>query len=119
MTEFPSGICVKAETGHWYINGRIRHKIKNKRVLTSWSFPFIVEATEASLGKFLRGKPLGFRDGTLVRDTSDRKIYLISARKRRLITSPEAYELLGLKKRKPIWVSHDEVLLHEEGEVIS
>lgn len=117
-TDYPSGICVRTEAGHWYINGRFRHSLKNKRVIDSWSFPVIVETTEAAVSHYPKAKPLGFRAGSLVRDISDGKVYLISENKRRLITSPEAYDLLGVKRSDAIWAAHDEVILHPEGEVL-
>jgi hypothetical protein len=109
---------VKTEAGYWYINGKFRHRLKNKRVLDSWNFAFLVPSSEAALAKYPRAKPLGFRDGSLVRDISDGKVYLISEKSRRLITRPEAYDLLGLKRRNAIWAAHDEIILHPEGEVL-
>lgn len=117
-TEYPSGICVKTESGHWYINGKFRHALKNRRIIESWSFPFIVESTDAALANYPKAKPLGFRDGSLVRDISDGKVYLITSRSRRLITSPETYDLLGLKRSDATWAAHDEITLHPEGEVL-
>lgn len=117
--EYPTGVCVETEAGCWYINGKFRHRIKNKRILKSWNFPFCVKSTEAALSEYVRTKPLGFRDGTLVGDVSDGKVYLISGKKRRLLSSPEAYALLGLKRRDALWASHDEIIMHEEGEVLN
>lgn len=117
--EYPTGICVKTEAGCWYINGKFRHRIKSKRILTSWKFSFCVESTEAALANYVRAKPLGFRDGTLVGDVSDGKVYLITGKQRRLISSPEAYTLLGLKRKDALWASHEEVTMHTEGEVLN
>lgn len=117
-SNYPTGTVVRVGKTHWYINGQVRHLIKNRRVLKTWNFPFVIDTTEEAISKFLKGKPLGFRDGSLVGDVSDGKVYLISGKKRRLISSPEAYDLLGLKRRDAIWAAHDEIILHPEGEVL-
>lgn len=117
-SEYPTGVCVKTESGYFYINGKFRHLIKNRRVLKTWAFPFIIEGTEAGLSKYPKGKPLGFRDGTLVRDISDSKLYFISGRKRRLVATPEALTNLGLKNSDAVWAAHSEINLHTEGEVL-
>lgn len=117
-TDYPTGVCVKTDEGYWYINGKFRHPFKSTRLVASWNFSFVVESTEAALAKYLKGKPLGFRDGTLVRDISDSKTYLISGKTRRLMSSPEAYDLLGLRRSDAIWAAHDEINLHPEGEVL-
>ena len=118
LTEFPSGAVVETELGRWYINGKFRHRIKNKRVFKTWNFSLVIEAPESSLAKYLKGKPLGFRDGTLVGDISDGKVYLIAGKQRRPLTSPESFEALGLKRSDAIWAAHDEITLHPEGEVL-
>lgn len=114
--DFPTGIVVKTETGYWYINGNTRKPIPNTRVLKTWSFPIVVEYTEHSLSSFKKGSPLGFRPGSLIRDISDGKIYLIEKGLRRLVVSPESLTLLNKKRSDALWVSHNEVLLHKEGE---
>lgn len=117
-TEYPTGICVKTESGYWYINGKFRHRLKNSRLVKAWNFPFIVSSTEAALAGYPKAKALGYRDGSLVRDISDGKVYLISGKERRLITKPETFTLLGLRRGDAIWAAHDEITLHPEGEVL-
>jgi hypothetical protein len=117
-TDYPTGICVKTEAGYWYINGKFRHPFKSDRLVQSWNFSFIAESTEAALSHYLKGKPLGYRDGSLVCDIADGKTYLISSKTRRLITKPETYDLLGLKRSDAIWAARDEINLHPEGEVL-
>ena len=115
-TDFPTGIVVKTETGYWYINGNVRKPVWNTRILKTWDFPIVVEYTEHSLSSFKKGTPLGFRPGSLIRDISDGKIYLIEKGLRRLIVSPESLALLDRKRSDALWVSHNEVLLHKQGE---
>jgi hypothetical protein len=117
--DYPSGVCVKTEAGWWFINGKVRNRIRNARVLSTWNFPFVIESTEAALAKYPRASTLGFRDGSLVGDVSDGRVYLISQRKRRLLSSPEAYATLGLRRQNAVWSSHDEIMVHPEGEVLN
>jgi len=56
---------------------------------------------------------LGFRDGTLIKDISDGKIYLISDSKRRHIIDPAVLNWLDTEM---IRAGQKEVLIHEEGE---
>lgn len=117
-TDFPTGAVVKTESGMWYINGRFRHLVKNPRIAKTWKFNLVITASESSLVKLIKAKPLGFRDGSLVGDISDGKVYLIAGKVRRLITKPESYQMLGRKRRDALWVAHDEINLHPEGEVL-
>jgi len=68
------------------------------------------------LSKFKVVGKLGFRDGTLIKDISDGKIYLISQNKRRHITSPDVFDNFGLDRSKIVEVSSDEVAMHLLGE---
>ena len=114
--DFPSGLCVKTEDGHWYINGKFRNRLGSKRIFESWNFPRVINSTESSLAKYVKGKKLGFRDGTLVRQMSTGKFYFISQRKRRLITNPDVLTLMGLKPSDATYAADFEINLHEEGE---
>jgi hypothetical protein len=116
-SDFPHGVCIRTENNTYYfINGKTRKPIKSHRVFKSWDFPLVINAHSSSLSSFVLSSPLGFRDGTLFRDVSDGKLYLVSNRLRRHITSPDALDMLGRKRSDAVWVSHDEVNLHKEGE---
>lgn len=115
-TDFPHGSCIKTENGYFYVNGKTIKPIKNKRVLESWDFPLIINAHSSALSSFIKSSPLGFRDGTLLRDISDGKMYLVSKRVLRHIVSPDALAMLGKRKSDAIWAAHDEIQLHEKGE---
>lgn len=114
-TDFPHGTVVKTEKGYYFINGKTRKPIRHDRIFKSWSFPLVVITNEASLSKFLVAKPLGYRDGTLIRDISDNAVYLISGQKRRKIVDPDALLMLGLKVSDAMWVSKSDVEIHEKG----
>ena len=117
-TEYPSGTCVVTEAGRFYINARFRHKIISDRIFDSWSFPLVVETTEAAVSKYALVKSLGFRDGTIVKNILDGKIYIISKNLRRLIDDPDVLRRLGKDETQIIIASNREILLHKEGEVL-
>jgi hypothetical protein len=79
----------------------------------------VVSATEAAVKHYPITGKLGFRDGTLINNMGDGKIYLISQNKRRQITSPDAFDKYGIDRSKMIWVSQEEAELQIIGEVLS
>jgi hypothetical protein len=75
-------------------------------------------ATEAALsGIKLVGK-LGFRDGTLIKNVADGKMYLVSQNKLRHIVDPDTFNRYGLDRSKVVEVSEKEILAHDLGENI-
>jgi hypothetical protein len=79
----------------------------------------VIKTTEAALAKYPVLKSLGFRDGTVIKDIVDSKIYVISRSLRRLIDDPDALARLGKDESQALLVSHKEALLHREGEVFN
>jgi hypothetical protein len=59
---------------------------------------------------------LGFRDGALIKNIADGKMYLISQNKRRHIVSPDSFTRYGLDRSRVIEVSDIETNMHELGE---
>jgi hypothetical protein len=80
--------------------------------MLSWNLP-VISTSEDKLNKFVITGILGFRDGTLIKDISDGKIYLVSDSKRRHIIDPSVLEWLNFDM---IEAGQREVLIHEEGE---
>ena len=117
-TEYPSGTCVVTESGRYYINGKFRHKVVSDRVFDSWSFSLVIESTEAARSKYALMRSLGFRDGTVIKNILDGKIYVISKNLRRLIDDPDVLRRLGKDESQVVLVSNGETLLHKEGEVL-
>ena len=115
QTNFPSGIAVKTDKATYWIKDGKRFKLISDRATTSWLFT-TVNATEAALsGIKLVGK-LGFRDGTLIKNIADGKLYLISQNKRRHIKSPDIFDRYGLDRSRVVEVSEDETNMHDQGE---
>ena len=114
-TNFPSGIAVKTDKDTYWIKDGKRYRLISNRAAQSWCFTTVL-ATEAALtGIKLAGK-LGFRDGSLIKNLADGKMYLVSQNKRRHIASPDVFIQYGLDKSKMIEVSESECEMHEEGE---
>ena len=114
-TLFPSGIAVRTEKNVYWIKDGKRFKLISERAVKSWAFT-VVNATEAALaGSKVVGK-LGFRDGTLIKNIADGKIYLISQNKRRQIVDPDTFDRYGLDRSMTIEVSEAETNMHDLGE---
>ena len=114
-TNFPSGLAVKTDKGTYWIKDGKRYRLISDRASTSWLFTTI-NAEEAALANIKLVGKLGFRDGTLIKDISNGKMYLVSQNKKRHIKSPDVFEKYGLDRSKLIEVSELEVDIHEDGE---
>jgi len=114
-TDFPSGIAVQTDKATYWIKDGKRYKLISDRAAQSWCFT-TVKATEAALsGIKLVGK-LGFRDGTLIKNIADGKMYLISQNKKRHVVDPDSFIRYGLDRSSIIEVSDTEANAHDIGE---
>jgi hypothetical protein len=116
-TNFPSGIAVKTDKATYWIKDGKRFKIISDRAEKSWSFTTVM-ATENALSLIKVAGKLGFRDGTLIKNIADGKLYLISQNKRRHIVSPDSFIKYGLDRSKAIEVSEIETNMHGLGETL-
>ena len=110
----PSGLIAHTEKGYFYVKGNKKFKFVSERAMLSWSLP-ASKTNEGMINKLLMSGTLGFRDGSLVKDVSDGKIYLISDSKRRHIISPDVLEWMNTEV---IDAGQKEILVHEEGDPI-
>ena len=114
-TNFPSGLAVKTDKATYWIKDGKRYKLISDRAAKSWMFT-TVNATEAALsGIKLVGK-LGFRDGSLIKNIADGKMYLVSQNKLRHIVDPDVFDRYGLDRSIIMEVSEAEIKAHELGE---
>jgi hypothetical protein len=114
-TNFPSGIAVKTDKSTYWIKDGKRYRLISNRAAHSWCFTTVL-ATEAALtGIKLVGK-LGFRDGTLIKNISDGKMYLVSQNKRRHIVDPDSFLKYGLDRSRVVEVSESEINMHDLGD---
>lgn len=118
--EYPVGICVETEKTRYFIHrdGK-KYPIGSDEVYRSWKFPSTAIGSEISVSKYPTAlTKLGFRDGTLIYNIKDAKMYLISAGVRRHVVSPAAIERIGLKPADAMVVSNADVNLMKLGEEI-
>lgn len=116
--DYPSGSAVDTEAGVYFIKGSTRFKLYSQRAAESWRFT-LLPGSLASVSGFTYGGYLGFRDGSLIKNIANGKIYLVAATKRRHIQSPDVFGRYGLDRRTMIEVSETEANLHQEGEPLS
>ena len=108
----PSGLIGLNAGSFYYVKGNKRFKFVSERAMRSWNLPVLkIDAT--FLNKLTSGGTLGFRDGSLVKDISDGKIYLISDSKRRHVVDPDVLKWIDTDI---IEAGQKEVLIHQEGE---
>jgi hypothetical protein len=117
-TDYPYGVFVVTEAGFYLIRDKCRLKVKSLRVMASWSSSQLISSEDAVKHLPVLGT-IGFRDGSLVRNFADGKVYLISKNLKRHIVSPDVFQKFGFNKDLIIDASEDEVNIHEDGEVLS
>lgn len=121
---FPVGSFVKTEKGYFYIfSNSKRYHVLSWRILASWNPHRVIETTEAAVAGYRIAAKLKCRNGSLIHNIADGKIYLVEGGKRRWLKNPEWFEHLGLRPwdlafnmKKVIFVSEKELLLHPLGE---
>jgi len=114
-TNFPSGIAVKTDKATYWIKDGKRYKLISDRAADSWTFT-TVNATETALSNIKLVGKLGFRDGTLIKNIADGKMYLISQNKKRHIVNPDSFDQYGLDRRLVVEVSEAEANMHNLGD---
>lgn len=114
-TNFPSGIAVKTDKATYWIKDEKRYKLISDRASKSWSFT-TANATEEALSLIKIAGKLGFRDGSLIKNIADGKIYLISQNKKRHIVDPDSFTKYGLDRSKVIEVGESESNAHDLGD---
>ena len=116
-TNFPSGVAVKTDKDTYWIKDGKRYRLISNRAANSWSFTTI-NATEVALSGIKLAGKLGFRDGSLIKNLADGKMYLVSQNKLRHIVDPDSFNRYGLDRSKMIEVSEKEISAHDLGENI-
>jgi len=79
----------------------------------------VVDATEAALAKHPVGlTKVGFRDGTLLNNIADGRLYLVSSGVMRHVVDPAVLDRLGINHLMARVVSDDEIKMMKQGEPI-
>jgi len=116
-TNFPSGIAVQTDKATYWIKDGKRYRLISDRAAKSWCFT-TVNATEAALSGIKLVGRLGFRDGALIKNIADGKMYLVSQNKLRHIVDPDIFIKYGLDRSNLIEVSEAEIKAHDLGETL-
>jgi len=114
-TNFPSGIAVKTDKDTYWIKDGKRYRLISNRAAQSWCFTTVLVTEAALTGIKLVGK-LGFRDGSLIKNLADGRMYLVSQNKLRHIVDPDSFDRYGLDRSKVVEVSDKEISAHDLGE---
>lgn len=117
-TVYPVGTVVKTEKCHYLINkdGK-RYRYGSERMFNSWNYQHVVETSEIALSNYpVAVSKLKFRDGSLLNNVADGKLYLVSDRTLRHVVSPEALERLNLTREDATVVSDAEIKVMKQGE---
>lgn len=112
---WPDGTFLITESNTYFIKAGKKFRLFSPRVFTSWK-AVAIPVTEDAVKHIRPGGVLGFRDATLIKDISDGRIYLIAGSKRRHVTNPDVLDLLDYPV---LVVSHEETILHEEGQELN
>ena len=110
----PSGLIGSNAGNFYYVKGNKRFKFVSERAMKSWCLP-VLNVDAKFLNSLSSGGILGFRDGTLVENVADGKIYLVSDNKLRHITEPDILEWLDTEIVK---VGEKEISAHTQGDKI-
>ena len=116
-TIFPNGFAISDGKNKYFIKSGKRYKLFSDRASESWGFKYVLVSQNAYKSIPLGGT-LGFRDGTVIKDISDGKIYLVENSKKRHIVSPDFFEKYGFSRDWIIEVSQKEASLHKNGDDI-
>lgn len=117
--EYPTGIAVRTEKATYRIHsdGK-RYRIPTEAILQSWNFPLVVNSTEAALVNYpVAVTKIGFRDGSLLNNIADGKLYLVSAGRLRHVVDPDVLTRLGINHLMARVVSDDEIKMMKQGAV--
>ena len=116
--DYPPGTAVVTDKGSYFINkdGK-RYRIQSDEIFHSWMFPLVVDTTEDALKNFpVAVTRLGFRDGTLLNNIADGKLYLVSESKLRHIIGNHCLSALGLDPNQALVVSDADIKIMKQGE---
>jgi len=117
-SEYPAGIFLHTEKGYFYVYSPTkRYRFITTRVLESWSPQRIIECSEEdpAVKKLKVVSKMKFRNGSLLYSQASGRLYLVSDNLLRHITNPDWLEMLSLDRASAVWISKEEIQLHEMG----
>jgi hypothetical protein len=114
----PAGLIARTEKASYLVKNNKRFKFISERAKNSWNLKEILTSENAMRDVKISGF-VGFRDGTLIKDISDSKIYLISDYKKFHVVDPDLLRNLSFNKNDIISVSQKEAAAHQTGGTLS
>lgn len=111
-------MIAQTEKGDFYVKGEKRFRFISDRARDSWKL-HVVPTTEVAMTNCKIVGIVGFRDGSLIRDISTSKTYLIVDNKKCLVIDPDDLTALGFRKEDAILVSKKEADFQKEGEPLN
>lgn len=118
-TYIPVGSFIETEQGYfWVQSAKSRYRIITKRLLDSWAPQRVIQVAESNpaVAAMKVSAKLRFRNGSLIWNLSDAKIYLVENGERRWVRNPDHLLTLGVKWGDVDFVSQEEIDLHPLGE---
>lgn len=95
---YPAGIGLSTPSGDYFLNkdGR-RYKFPTKKVFDSWALPLVVTTSDIAVSKYpVAVTKMSFRDGSLLHNIVNGRMYLVTGGALCQIVAPETLEKLGL-----------------------
>lgn len=114
LTRLLPGTVINIGKEYFFVHRTGLLEIPTKRVLQSWNFSRVVTLPKQSVLPMRVVGKLGFRDGTVIKDVSSGRTYIISLQRRVLVDDPDIFWLHGLTKRDVLRVSAAEAELHQD-----
>lgn len=119
---YPPWTFARIDDTFWLILEKTRMQFISQRAYESWGKPYVLASAE-SLAGYRVWKKIGFAPGTLVGNVDGQRWFITGLQpletERRLVATPDFYNVLGYSYNNAIIVSQDELLFHREGIAIS
>lgn len=110
----PNGLIAITENGSFLVKNNKRYKFVSDRAKNSWNLREVL-TSENAMKDFRIAGTIGFRDGTLIKDISDHKLYIISDYKKMHVVDPDTIVKLGMRTWDAMEVSKKEASMHQYG----
>lgn len=119
-TEYPRWTFVRVQEDNTYhiIWDKTKLSFLSERAFRSWNrIPLIV--SKESISGYQTWKTIGFAPGSVIKSIIDGKSYFITGKlfeeEKRLISTPDFYNVLGFNPNLSMLVSQKEIDFHNEG----
>jgi len=116
---YPTGALLQNNQtgGVYYVENGIKQPIYSRELMTaSFKGRILTQVGPEILDQYPEGPPVKFKDGELVKDKSDSKVYVISEGRRRWVKTEEAFANFGYKWDNIIETNFQAVNIHPLGQ---